>query len=206
MTSVRHYGSPGPSAGAAFAQRPMSAVGQPPGSPDRHSVPSASGRMHITNRNDGTSTTVRVSGVLTEAGTRRVAAMLNTMVTVDGERTTIHLDDVSSMVWPQHHDRGGGTNQVAQVNQHPRAARARASTPSLGTSQVTGRARWPSLCLSECEQRALIEIEAGLVSSDAHYLRRFGVISRQVLLPAAQPPQSARGWHRILHLRRYRDG
>lgn len=92
MTSCRHDVRSGP----ASAQQPMPAAGQPPGSPEHQSVRTASGRaggMHIATGHDGTWATVRVSGVLTEAGTGRLAAM----VLPDGELATVHLADVGSV-------------------------------------------------------------------------------------------------------------
>ncbi len=60
--------------------------------------------------------------------------------------------------------------------------------------------------LSERERRELTDIEAGLVSADLPYVQRCDDISRLILLRAAEPPEPARGWRRIRHPRRHRDG
>lgn len=90
---------------AAAALRPpppdqpvMPTAAQPRSSPRHRGVPTAAGLaggMQVTTRRDGALTSVNISGELTEAGTRRLAAMLNAMAWAEGERATIHLSDVS---------------------------------------------------------------------------------------------------------------
>lgn len=59
--------------------------------------------------------------------------------------------------------------------------------------------------LSEREQRAPTDIEAGLVSADPRYVQRCDDISSQIPLRAADPPP-ARDWRRIRQPRQHRDG
>lgn len=97
MTSLRHDPRRRPQATPAAA-RPSAAVGQPPASTGRQTVPIVRrrrGGMHITTQHNGPVTTVRVGGGLTEIGTRHLAALLDAMVTTDCEHAIVHLADVN---------------------------------------------------------------------------------------------------------------
>lgn len=97
MTSLRYGPRRGQRTSLAAVRPSAAAVGQPPGSTGRQTVPNARrrpGGMHITTQHNGPVTTVRVSGGLTEIGTRQLTALLDAMVTSGCEQTIVHLADV----------------------------------------------------------------------------------------------------------------
>lgn len=97
MTSLRHDPRRRPRTSPAAVQASVAAVWQPAGSTGRQTVPNTRRRpsgMHITTQRNGPVTTVRVSGGLTEIGTRQLGALLDAMVTAGCEQTIVHLTDV----------------------------------------------------------------------------------------------------------------